>query len=70
MSEDLDDESYHPKVKELYRSFSFELEARMSTDASSDQLARIIVEDRKREDRREDELAELRQHFEPLDIAE
>ena len=70
MNEDPDEERYHPRAKELYRSFSFELEARMSPDAPSDQLARIVVEDRKREDHENEELAELRKHFEPLRIAE
>ncbi len=70
MSEDPDEKSYHPRAKELYRSFSFELEARMSPDSPSDQLARIVVEDRKREDHENEELAELRKHFEPLKIAE
>ena len=42
----------------------------MSSDAPSDQLARLVVEDRKREDRMNEELAELREHFEPWKIAE
>ena len=65
-----DEEIYQARAKELYRSFSFELEARMSPDAPSDQLARIVVEDRKREDHEAKELAELRRHFEPWEIAE
>lgn len=70
MNEDSDEQSYQPRIKELYRAFSFELEARMSPDAPSDQLARIVVEDRKREDHMNEELAELRKHFEPLKLAE
>ena len=70
MLEDLDEISYQPKVKELYRAFSFELEAKMSSDAPSDQLARIVVEDRKIEDHLNEELAQLRTHFEPLKLAE
>ncbi len=70
MNEDPDEKRYPPRAKELYRSFSFELEARMSPDAPSDQLARIVVEDRKRDDHENEELAELRKNFEPLKIAE
>lgn len=70
MNDDPDEKCYHPRAKELYRSFSFELEARMSPDAPSDQLARIVVEDRKRGDHIDEELAELRKHFEPWTIAE
>ena len=70
MNVDLDEKSYHPRAKELYRSFSFELEARMSPDAPSDQLARILVEARKREDSIDEVLAELRKHFEPWKISE
>ena len=54
---------YPPKAKDLYRRFSFELESRVSPTAPSDQLARIIVEDRIDEDRREHDLAEARKHF-------
>lgn len=70
MNEDPDEKSYEPRIKELYRAFSFELEARMSPDAPSDQLARIVVEDRRIEDHMNEELAELRKHFEPLKLAE
>ena len=70
MDEDPDEENYDPRVKDLYRAFSFELEARMSPDAPSDQLARIVVEDRIKEDQKNEELAELRKHFEPLRVAE
>ena len=70
MHEDPDEKSYQSRAKELYRSFSFELEARMSPDAPSDQLARIVVEDRKREDHNQEELAKLRKHFEPWKMAE
>ena len=66
----LDEQNNDPRVKDLYRAFSFELEARMSPDAPSDQLARIVVEDRIREDQKIAELAELRKHFEPLRVAE
>ena len=66
----LDDQNYEPRVRDLYRAFSFELEARVSPDAPSDQLARIVVEDRIREDQRNEELTELRKHFEPLRVAE
>lgn len=69
MSEDPDENSYLPRVKELYRAFSFELEATMSPDSPSDQLARIVVDDRKIEDRMNEELAELRRQFEPLNLA-
>ena len=59
-----------PKVNELWRHFSSELEARTSPNAASDQLARIAVEDRWMESSRNEELADLRRHFEPLKIAE
>ena len=65
-----DEEIYQARAKDLYRGFIFELEARMSPDAPSDQLARIVVEDRKIEDHKAEELAELRRHFEPWEIAE
>lgn len=70
MSDNLDENRYHPRVKKLYRSFSFEFEARISTNAPSDQLARIVVEDRKRGELWEEELTELRRNFEPWEIAE
>ena len=70
MDKGSDEEIYQARAEELYRSFSFELEARMSPDAPSDQLARIVVEDRKREDHEVEELAELRRHFEPWKVAE
>ena len=70
MDEDLDKKSYHPRAKECYRSFSFKIEAEMSADAPSDQLARIVVEDRRREDHMDEELAELCKHFEPWNIVE
>ena len=70
MDGDLDEKNYEPRIKDLYRAFSFELEARMSPDEPSDQLARIVVEDRMREDQKKEDLAELRKHFEPLRIAE
>ena len=70
MDEDLDGNSYHPRAKEWYRSFSFKLEAEMSPDSPTDQLARIVVEDRRREDHMNEELAELSKCFEPWKIAE
>lgn len=70
MDGDTDEQRYHPRAKELYRSFSFELEARMSPDAPSDQLARIMVENRKREDCRDEKLTELRKSFEPSKITD
>lgn len=42
----------------------------MSPDAPSDQLARIMVENRKREDCRDEKLTELRKSFEPSKITE
>lgn len=42
----------------------------MSPDAPSDQLARTMVKNGKREDGRDEELAELRKSFEPSKITE
>ena len=61
---------YPPDTKQLYRSFSFEVESRISPDAPSDQLARLVVEDVKKEDQREREMFEARKYFEPWSISE
>ena len=42
----------------------------MSPDSPSDHLARIVVEDRKREDHVNQELANLRRQFEPSELPE
>ena len=58
------------EAKHLFRSFSFDLESQMSPTSPSDQLARVVVKARDREDQRERELAEWRKYFEPWPVSE
>ena len=56
---------------ELYRSFSFELESRIADDNSSpNELTLAVVDERRREDERQKQLAEWRKHFEPWPVSE
>ena len=61
---------YSLEAKEVFRTFSFELESQISPDKPSDQLARAVVEDRNREDGRARELAEWRKYFGPWPVSE
>ena len=58
------------EAKELYRSFSFELESRMMDESPQSELTLAVVDERRREDERQKQLTEWRKHFEPRPISE
>ena len=58
------------KAKELYRSFSFEIENRIMDEPPQDELALAVIDERKREDERQKQLTEWRKHFEPWPVSE
>ena len=58
------------EAKELYRSFSFEVEAQITDESSPDELTLAVIDERKREDERQKELDEWRKHFEPWPVSE
>ena len=58
------------KAKELYRSFSFDVEARITDESPPNELTLAVLNERKREDERQKELTEWRKHFEPLPVSE
>ena len=58
------------EAKELCRSFSFELESQIMDESPQSELTLAVVDDRKREDERQKQLTEWRNHFEPWPISE
>lgn len=58
------------EAKELYRSFSFELESRIMDESPQSELTLAVVDERKREDERQKQLADWRKHFEPWPVSE
>lgn len=61
--------AYSRKAKELYRSFSFEIETRITDEPSQDELTLAVIDERKREDERQKQLTEWRKHFEPWPVS-
>ena len=57
-------------AKELYRSFSFELESQIMDDSPPSELTLAVVDERKKEDERQKQLTEWRKHFEPWPVSE
>ena len=62
--------AHSQEAKQLYRSFSFEVESQITDKSPQNELKRAVVEDRKREDERQKQLAEWRKHFERRPVSE
>ncbi|KAL8827475.1 MAG: hypothetical protein Q9170_006999 [Blastenia crenularia] len=58
------------EAQQLYRSFSFDVESRMTDDSPQNELELAIVKDREREDERQKQLKEWRKHFEPWPVSD
>ena len=61
---------YSREANQLCRSFSFEIESRITEESPPSELTLAVVDERKREDEGQKQLAEWRKNFEPWPVSE